>query len=388
VKRAVINGILVLPDGLRPGGVLLDGGRIEALLEPGAHPADCLIADAGGGYVTPGFIDLHVHGGGGADFTDGGADSFAAAGRMHLRHGTTAMTPTTLACAPERLEASLRAYEQALGLTGLPEFLGVHMEGPYFSHEMKGAQDPRYLKNPAPAEYLSLLDRYPSIRRWSLAPELPGALEMGDALRRRGVVASIAHTSATLEEVAAAIGHGFSSISHFYSCTSTIRREGGYRIPGATEAGLLFDELTLELIADGHHLPDSLIRLVYKVKGASRICLVTDAMRAAGLGDGPSYLGGISQNFPVIVEGGVAKLPDRSAFAGSVATADVLLRTALRAGLPLNDAVRALTLTPAELMGVSGRLGSLAPGKDADLVVLSREIGIQAVYAKGSPLEG
>jgi len=388
MRRAIVNGMLVLPDGLRPGGVLIDGGRIEALLGPGMRPTGCEIADAQGGYVTPGFIDLHVHGGGGADFTDGGADSFTAAGRMHLRHGTTAMTPTLLACAPERLEASLRAYERALGLPGLPEFLGVHLEGPYFSKEMKGAQDPRYLKNPDPAEYLRLLDRYPFVRRWSLAPELPGALEMGEALRRRGVIASIAHTSATLDGVAAAIRCGFSSISHFYSCTSTIRRKGGYRIPGATEAGLLFDELTLELIADGHHLPDSLIRLVYKVKGAPRICLVTDAMRAAGLGDGPSHLGGGPEGFPVIVEDGVAKLPDRSAFAGSVATADILLRTALRAGLPMADAVRALTLTPAELMGASSRLGSLAPGKDADLVVLSPEIGIKAVYAKGSPLEG
>lgn len=384
MRRALVNGMLVTPNTVHPGGVLMEDGRISGLLGLGEIPPDCDAQDVGGAYITPGFVDLHTHGGGNADFTDATADSVVQAATMHLYHGTTAMTPTILACAPEQLYASMDAYEQALGKPGLPDLLGIHLEGPYFSVEMKGAQDERYIRAPDPAEYNAILERSRHVARWSLAPELPGGLEMGLALRKRGIVASIAHSNATHEDVALAAEHGFSMITHFYSGMSTIRRERGYRIPGVIESGMLFDDFTVELIADGHHLPDALLQLVYKTKGPSRICLVTDSMRAAGLGDGMSVLGSLEDGTPVRVKNGVALLLDESAFAGSVATTDRLLATAVSAGIPLADAVKMLTLTPAKMAGVDGRIGSLTPGKDADIVVLEPDtLAVRQVWAKG-----
>lgn len=383
MQYAVVNGTLVTPALTRRGGVLVENEKIAALLEAGACPEGCHVVDAGGGYIVPGFIDLHTHGGGGADFSDGTAESYQTAAGLHLRHGTTAMTPTILACAPRQMQDAMDAYDAAAKAWDMPEFLGLHLEGPYFAHSMRGAQDARYLKNPDPDEYEAILNSRPYITRWSLAPELPGGLAMGLALRRRGIVAAIAHSDAAHEDVARAAEHGFSLITHFYSAMSTIRREKGYRIPGVVESGLLFDEFSVELIADGHHLPPALLSLVYKAKSAARICLVTDSMRAAGMGEGPSILGSLDDGMPVEVKDGVAVLPDGSGFAGSVATTDHLLRTAVEAGIPLCDAVRMLTLTPARVMGVDGRIGSLTPGKDADIVVLDRSLHVVEVLAKG-----
>lgn len=389
----VRNGTLVTPGQvLRGGGVLVHGGRIEAVfadegetrrwLATGGRTAS--VIDAGGDYLLPGFIDLHCHGGGGDDFMDGDPVGFARAGHSHLLHGTTSMMPTTLASSRASLDAGIAAFEKAKTAPDCPEFLGLHLEGPYFAMGQKGAQDPAHIRNPDPAEYLSILDSSDSIARWTLAPELPGALAMIAEMARRGILPAIGHSDATFEETVRAYDHGCTLVTHLYSAMSTVKRVGGYRIPGILEAAWLLDGLAVELIADGRHLPPPLLRLAHKIKTSNGACLVTDAMRAAGLPDGTYPLGGRDSGRDAIVRDGVAWVADGTAFAGSVATAERLLATVVRdAGLPLTDAVAMWSSTPARIAGVSNRKGSLAVGKDADIVALSPGFGVRLVVARG-----
>jgi N-acetylglucosamine-6-phosphate deacetylase len=265
---------------------------------------------------------------------------------------------------------------------------GLHLEGPYFSYNQRGAQDPRYLRNPDPAEYMEILERGAGIiSRWSIAPELPGALAFGAELKKRGLMLSMAHTDATFEEVMAAYEYGFRHITHFYSCTAGITRRNAFRYAGVIEAGYYHDGITLEIIADGIHVPAPLMKLLYKIKGAERLMLCTDSMRAAGMGEGESILGSLTDGQKVLVEDGVAKLPDRTAFAGSIATADRCVRTIYQqAEIPLTDAVRMMTEVPARMIGIDDKKGSIALGKDADLVIFDENIRVKKVLINGKIL--
>ena len=378
----IINGKLITPYRIRKGATLLiTGDKISAIEEGNPEVPGALVLDAGGCYVAPGFIDLHVHGGGDHDFMDGTETAFAAVSRLHARYGTTAMTPTTLSCSQAELSRVLDAYEKTAFGSG---FIGVHLEGPYLSMNQRGAQDPRYIRNPDPSAYRDILSRYPFIKRWSAAPELPGALDFADYLRSVGVLAALAHTDAVYEEVLAGFERGFTHATHLYSAMTGVTRRGIHRYAGVVECAWLIDEMTVEIIADGVHLPPPLLRLVYKIKGADKTALITDAMRGAGMPPGESVLGSRHDGLLVIIEDGVAKLPDRSAFAGSVATADRLVRNMVQlADVPLCDAVRMMTSTPAEIMGIADRKGSLNPGKDADLVLFDEQINIQHTIRGG-----
>jgi N-acetylglucosamine-6-phosphate deacetylase len=264
-------------------------------------------------------------------------------------------------------------------------FGGIHLEGPYFAYEQRGAQDPRFLRNPDPKEYLEILDRSDDIARWSIAPELPGALAFGRELVKRGIQPAIAHTNAIYEEVLDAFENGFRHITHFYSCMTGITRRNAFRYAGVIESGYLIDGMTVEIIADGVHVPESLLKLIYKIKGPENIALVTDSMRAAGMPEGRSILGGLKDGQEVLVEDGVAKLLDRTAFAGSVATADRLVRTMHQVGeVPLIDCVRMMTATPARIAGIDNRKGSLLPGKDADIVIFDENINIKTTIIEGN----
>jgi N-acetylglucosamine-6-phosphate deacetylase len=384
-RMTIINGRIITPDGVIDRGiVLVERGKIKAVVPGQAILASGLVIDAGGRFVSPGFIDLHVHGGAGHDFMDNDVEGFLAIARFHASHGTTAMTPTTLSSGMGALLATLSTYERALTLNvDGSVFLGVHVEGPYIAMSQKGAQDPRFIKAPDPSEYFEVLRSSPSIVRWSAAPELPGALEFGRLLAGRGILPSIAHTDAIYEEVVAAFEAGYTHMTHFYSAMSGVHRKNGYRYAGVVESGYLIDEMTVELIADGIHVPLPLLQLVYKIKGASRIALVTDAMRGAGMPPGETVLGRFDDGVPVMVADGVAWLPDRSAFAGSVATADRLVRTMVLAGVRLAEAVRMITATPAEIMGIGGAKGSLRPGMDADLVIFDEGINIKYTIVGG-----
>jgi N-acetylglucosamine-6-phosphate deacetylase len=369
------------------GGLVIEDGVITDIFDENEALPGCECLDAHGDFLTPGFIDIHTHGAGGADFMDGEPGTYAAACGMQLRHGVTAVCPTTTASGNEDLETALSSFEQALKLPGLPELIGLHLEGPYFSASQRGAQPLNKLRPPSTEEYLPRVERSAYINRWSLAPELPGAMAMGLTLRQRGIVAAIAHTDALATDVRRASDYGFTLLTHFYSGMSTVHRENGYRFAGVIEAGYLMDDLTVEVIADGHHLPPELLQLIYKLKGSSRICLITDSMRGAGMPEGQYYLGKKGTGEKAFVEGGVAKTPDRQSFAGSVATADILLRTMVEKGqAPLPEAVRMLTLTPARVMGVDSRMGSLAIGKAANLLLLDSELNVKTVYLRGNKI--
>ena len=381
----IINGRIIAGDTVIEGGFLvLKDGIIQGInrrKSPGAT-----VIDAEGRYVSPGFIDIHTHGAGGADFMDGTVEAYQTATRMHASHGTTLLYPTTLTSSNELLFESFETYRKAReACRGGAAMGGLHLEGPYFAPEQAGAQDPRYLRCPTPADYGEILEKGGDIlKRWSFAPELDGAPAFAAALKARGILASIGHTNATFEECDAAYRSGAAHMTHFFSCMSTVTRRNAYRYAGVVEYGYYQDGVSIEIIADGVHVPQSLLKLVLKIKGVDRIALVTDSMRAAGMPEGMSILGGLADGQPVIVEDGVAKMPDRSCFAGSVATTDRLVRTMVKvAGCSITDAVRMMTLNPARFMGVDARKGSIAPGKDADIVIFDDDIQVSDVFIAG-----
>lgn len=385
VFTKIFNGRIITPQRIMDRGtVLLSGGKITAISEYDIEVPDAMIIDAQGMYISPGFIDLHVHGGGGYDFMDNTTESFLKIAATHLRYGTTAMWPTTLTGSTEGIINSLKTYELALPLnTNGAQFLGLHLEGPYFAMNQRGAQDPRYIRNPDRVEYEYILSQSNHIKRWSAAPELEGALAFGRHIREKGILPSIAHTDAIYEEALAAFHEGYTLTTHFYSAMNGVVRRNAYRYAGVVEAGYLIDEMDVEIIADGAHLPAPLLQLIYKIKGPERTALITDAMRGAATSDTQSILGSREDGMQVIIEDGVAKLPDRTAFAGSVATADRLIRTMINAEIPLHDTVRMLTETPARIASVQTHKGSIAAGKDADIIIFNDKIEVSSVFIMG-----
>lgn len=246
--------------------------------EPGVRSVD-----AKGAYAAPGFIDIHLHGGGGVEFMDATPERIRAGCAAHARHGTTTLLPTTLAASPELTLRMIRAVRQAQAATTECTIAGVHLEGPFLSPAQSGAQSPDALSLPTSGLWDRLLDEWPGgVRIMGAAPELPGAMALGEALRARGVVASIAHSDADYETCRRALACGFTDITHIYSGCSMVHRKNGYRFGGVVEAGLLEDAFTVQVIADGKHLPPELLRLIVKCKGADRISLITDALFAAG----------------------------------------------------------------------------------------------------------
>ena len=380
----IINGRIIAGDRVLEGVLVLKDGVIQGVNKrksPGAE-----VIDAEGRYVSPGFIDIHTHGAGGADFMDGTVEAYQTATRMHAMHGTTLLYPTTLTSSNELLFDSFETYRKALAVCHDGAAMGgLHLEGPYFAPEQAGAQDPRYLRCPKPEDYNAILEKGGDIlKRWSFAPELDGAPAFAAALKARGILASIGHTNATFEECEAAYLSGAEHLTHFFSCMSTVTRRNAYRYAGVVEYGYYQDGMSIEIIADGIHVPRSLLKLVLKIKGVDRIALVTDSMRAAGMPEGKSILGGLADGQEVIVEDGVAKMPDRSCFAGSVATTDRLVRTMVQiAGCSVVDAVKMMTVNPARFMGLSDRKGSIAPGKDADIVIFDDDIRVSHVLVAG-----
>lgn len=388
-KIKIYNGKIITPHRTINGGcIIIEGGKILEVSTSDILIENALEINAMGNYIGPGFIDLHVHGGGGHDFMDNEPEGFLAIAALHAKHGTTALMPTTLSSEHQDLMDTLSVYEtaNARNVNGA-QFIGIHIEGPYFSMEQRGAQDPRYIRAPVPAEYQEIIASSKSIKRWSAAPELTGALEFAQYLSERGILPSIAHTNAIYEEVLPAFEKGFRHATHFYSCMSGVSRRNAYRYAGVIESAYLLDAMTVEIIADGIHLPAPLLKLVLKIKGADRTALVTDAMRAAGMPPGPSILGSRRDGLEVIVEDNVAKLKDRTAFAGSVATMDRLIRNMVTmADATLEDAVKMASLTPANIIGIGDRKGSLVAGKDADIVIFDEEINILRTMVAGKSI--
>ena len=386
-KIKINNGKVILGDRIIPNGsVLIEDRKIIGVEEGDVDYPGSITIDAMGNYISPGFIDIHVHGGGGHDFMDGTVAAFLKVAELHAKHGTTSMMPTTLTAEKEDILQTLDLYEKANDINTLgSSFIGMHLEGPYFSMAQRGAQDPKYIRDPDPSEYLEILQHGSSIKRWSAAPEKKGAIEFGKILCEKGILPSMAHTDAIYEEALEAFENGYTLLTHFYSAMSGVTRRNAFRYAGVIEAGYLHDNLDVEIIADGIHLPAPLLKLIYKIKGPAHTALITDAMRGAGMPEGDSILGNINTGMKVIVEDGVAKLPDRSSFAGSVATADRLVRTMINmAELPLLDTIKMITETPARIMKLNDKIGSLKKGMDADILIFNQQIEMQSVIIKGN----
>lgn len=381
----IYNGKILTPYRIISGTVVVVDGKIKEVAEGNIDVPGAVEIDAKGNYIAPGFIDIHVHGGGGHDFMDGSEEAFLKIAETHAKYGTTGLMPTTLTSELDELYNTLDLYKKADKNNKMgAQFLGMHLEGPYFAMSQRGAQDPRYIRNPDPEEYKDILSRSSDIKRWSAAPELKGAIEFGNYLRSKGVLVAMAHTDAIYEEALEAFEAGFTLGTHFYSCMSGVSRRNCFRYAGVIETAYLLDEMDVEIIADGIHLPAPLLKLIYKIKGPDRIALITDSMRAAGMPPGDSILGSKHNGLKVLVEDGVAKLPDRTSFAGSVATCDRLVRNMVNmAEVPLLEAVKMASLTPANILGLGASKGSLICGKDADIVIFDSNINVSTTIVQG-----
>ena len=378
----IINGKIFTPQGwLDEGSVLMRDNKILEVTNCDLALIGANLIDAKGMYIVPGFVCMHAHGGGGHDFTECTEEAFRTAVKAHQRHGATSIFPTLSSSPFSEIRKAVSICEKLMKEKDSP-VLGLHVEGPYLNPKMAGGQFSGKVKNPDKEEYTSLLDETNCIKRWDSSPELPGALEFAGYLRSKGIVAAISHTEAEYDGIKAAYEAGYTHAAHFYNAMPGFHKRREYKYEGTVESVYLTDGMTIELIADGIHLPSTILRLAYKLKGVSHTCLVTDALAYAAAE-------GVEITDPnVIIVDGVCKMADRSSLAGSIATMDVLVRTMVKAGIPLGDAINMVSETPARIMGVDDRKGTLQKDKDADLLVLDRDLNIRAAWAMGNLIEG
>ncbi len=375
--KTLANGRIVTDGKILEGyNILTDNGKITAIVPCSETQGECV--DLSGKYISAGFIDIHCHGGGGSEFIDAIPEAFQAAAAIHAAHGTRVLFPTVSATDFETMVRVLECFRKVKNCCAL-EMPGVHLEGPYLALEMCGGQAPEIIRPIDLEEYTFILEHYSDlIARWSYAPEKDLNNEFAKALKACGIVSASAHSSAEYNDICRALEVGNRLITHLYSCTSTVTRHKGFRHLGIVESAFLLDDLYVETIADGRHLPPELLKMIIKVKGADRVCMITDALRPGGAG--PEQEGKAYTDCPVpfVIEDGVAKLLDRSAFAGSIATTDILLKTAVQAGVPLPDAVKMLTETPAAVMGLTNK-GRIAPGYDAQFTVFDETLHLTEI---------
>lgn len=387
--RLLIRGAsIVLPDSVIVGDLLVEDGKIAAI---GCVPeeGDIPTIDAHGSYLMAGFVDIHVHGGGNADFMDATPQAFETAVKTHMRYGTTLMTPTAMSATEEDLSAFIRAYHEFKAQSPYAHLTyGLHMEGPYFAGAEKnssGAQPTNLLRYPDMAEVerlMSLADG--AIVRWDAAPELPNTDVFAKELIARGVRVAVGHTDATAEETERAYEAGFSHVTHFYNAVSFHRKRGQKVRAGVVEATYLNDDVSVELIGDGCHIVKADIALALKIKGAQKVAIITDAMRLAGTSLQSGKLGSLKNGTDTIVDDGVAKLTDMSFFAGSICTMERALGVMHRDfGFDLPTVSTMMSLTPASLLGCDDRKGSIAVGKDADLVLVDSSLCVRDVFVGG-----
>src|SRR6266436_6909123 len=372
------NARLIFPDGVRNGlEVVVREGKIVAIREPSQGPEEEIV-DLGGNYLAPGFIDLHVHGALGRDTMEGSAEAFRAICDFHASGGTTSLLLTTATAPIEKVVEVLGVVRDCR--SSISAIAGVHVEGPFISKAKRGAQRQEFIQDPSPAAVRQLLEHADVIKRVTIAPELPGALEAIKNFHTHGISVSGGHSDAWDEDARAAFEHGMRSVTHTFNCMSNARRRGVYRVGGLLEFALSEPEISCELIADGHHVSPTLMKMLYRAKAPGGICLVTDATAGAGLPDGSHF--SLFGN-DCVVKGGVCLLADRSALAGSVSRMIDLIRTMVnKVNLPLHEAVGMATQNPARAVGLETK-GRLAVGADADFVVLSPELDVLRTFSSG-----
>ena len=378
----IINGEILTPQGwLKDGSVLVSDGKILEVTNSDLAVIGAKVIDAKGMYIVPGYVSMHSHGGGGHDFTEATPEAFQAATEAHLKHGATTIFPTLSSSSFDTIRQAVETCEQLMA-AGNGQIQGLHIEGPYLNRKMAGKQWEDCLKDPDAAEYLPLLDSTTCIKRWDISPELPGAHEFAHETTSRGILTAITHTEAEYDEIKAAYQAGFTHAAHFYNAMPGFHKRREYKYEGTVESVYLTDPMTVEVIADGIHLPATILKLVYKVKGVEKTCLVTDALKYAaydGEVDDPRY----------IIENGVCKLADHSSLAGSIATMDKLVQVmAFKANIPVADAIRMASETPANIIGIGDRKGTLQRGKDADILILDKKLNVRCVFSQGNMVEG
>ena len=374
----IINGQILTPSGwMKDGSVLLCDDRIVEVTNSDLAVIGAKVVDARGMYIVPGFVAMNIHGAAGHDFKEGTEEAFRKAVAAHQRYGATTIFPTISSSPFSTIRQCAEVCERLMTEPGSP-ILGLHLEGPYLNPKMAGAMFSDVVKNPDPEEYRSLIEETKCVRRWDASPELPGAMEFARYLKEKGILVSITHTEAEFDLIREAYNTGFSHVAHFYNAMPGFHKRREYKYEGTVESVYLMDGMTVEVIADGRHLPSTILRLVYKLKGVECTCLVTDALAyAANDGKQPD-------DSRIVIDNGVCKLADHSALVGSIATSDQLIRTMVeKAKLPLEDAIRMASETPARLMGVYDRVGSLQKGKDADVLIIDRKLNVRQVWCKG-----
>ena len=376
--KQIINGRVLTPQGWVEGGsVIIEDNKIKAVESCSLPVVGAEVIDAKGCAVVPGGIEMHVHGGGGRDFMEGSEEAFRVAINAHMKHGTTSIFPTLSSSTVPMIEAACQTCDKLMAEENTP-VLGLHLEGPYFNPAQAGAQIPEWIKAPVAEEYEPLLEKYKCLKRWDEAPELPGSVEFITACRKHGVLPSIGHTRAKYEDVVAAHDAGMTHATHFYNAMPVVYKNREFKVPGTVESILAEQDMTVEVIADGIHVPPVMLRMVYQIKGVERTALITDSLACAATEGDAAF------DPRVILEDGVCKLADRSALAGSIATMDRLIRTCVQmANIPLEDACRMASETPAKIMGVYDRKGSLEKGKDADLMMFDENLKLTYVMQMG-----
>lgn len=377
--KQIVNGHILTPKGwLEGGSVIIEDNKIKAVSNIDLHIVDAEIIDAKGWYVVPGGIDLHTHGGGGRDFIEGSEDAFRAAVNAHMKHGTTTIYPTLSSSTIPSIEAACQVCQKLMAEENSP-VLGLHIEGSYINPKQAGAQNPVLIKAPLPDEYETLLNKYSCIKRWDVAPELQGSVEFITECRKHGVLTALTCTRATYEDVVAAHDAGLSHAAHFYNAMPVVYKEHEFKVPGTVESVYALQDMTVEVIADGIHVPPVMLNVVYQIKGVEKTALITDSLAYA------ASEGNVSSEPSVILEDGVCKLADHSALAGSIATMDVLIRTCIhRAEIPMVDVFRMVSETPAKIMGIFDRKGSIEEGKDADIMMFDDDIDLTYVMQMGN----
>ncbi len=385
----------MFPDRVARGAIVVRDGQIaEVLAEGVALPQDATIVDAGDGYLAPGFVDLHVHGGAGGDFMDGTPESFRLALESHARHGTTRMAVTTTVARHEQILATLELTRRfrATPESNAARVMGAHFYGPYFRYEAKGAHPGAAIRPPVEQEFEQYLEYADDLVTATVAPEVPGAKEFALACKSKGVRTNVGHSWATFAQMTEAVAWGVRHVDHLFcamSDKSKLRQFQMYPMQGGVlEATLFYDELTTEVIADGKHLDAGLLQLALKIKGPDRLALVTDCSRALDMPNDREYLiGPRDGGEPFIKRDGVGMMPDGSALASSAEGMDHMVRTFQHlTGRPLYEVIRMASLTPARIAGRDGDLGSLERGKQADVLVLDRDLAVKRVFIEGIEL--
>lgn len=377
------NVNIVKENTVEPGEVLVRDGKIAEVARVIEATPEMEIIDGGGRYLSPGFMDLHVHGGGGYSAM-GGKEAVVKMCEAHARYGTTSILPTTLAAPIAQLKTAMDGIREAQNATDRVNILGVHLEGPFLSPDMCGAQSPENILVPDEWDCEDLLSYWDGIRIMGVAPETAGGMALGKLMQKYGVVASIAHSSGDYDIAEEAFQNGYSDVTHLYNACTSCHKIGVFRYAGTVEAALCNDNVTTQVIADLRHQPAGVLKLIYKCKGPDRMYLITDGLEYAALDMEEGQVFTQENGMSVVYEDGVMKLADRSCLAGSVATCDRLVRNMYREiGLPLPVCVKMASLTPARVIGIGDRKGKIEPGYDADLLLFDDNIQVDFVMVGG-----